>query len=327
MPGTRRAPSNALAAANAGAGASASGLARSVRRARCWFAAALALCACALALAAAPTASEPIAVPKLTAHVVDLTGTLSAPEREALDAKLRAFEAARGSQVAVLVVPSIGSETIEEFAGRVTDEWKLGRKAVDDGVLFVIAKQERRMRIHTGRGVQGTLTDALSKRIISELVAPAFRNGDFAGGIEAGVGAIMKAVEGEALPLPKQEAPHKAHNVFSSDFFWFGLFLMAMVAMALRRMLGRFFGAGLTSGIAGLAAWFIFGSLIFGLGGALVAFLFTLFAPGAMVSGLRPGWGGGFSSGGGGGGGDFGGGGGFSGGGGSFDGGGSSGSW
>jgi len=103
-------------------------------------------------------------------------------------------------------VPTIGDETIEEFAGRVTDEWKLGRKGVDDGVLFAIAMKERRMRIHTGRGVQGTLTDALSKRIISDIVSPRFRNGDFAGGIDAGVDAIMKAIEGEELPLPK-EAP------------------------------------------------------------------------------------------------------------------------
>ena len=148
-------------------------------------------------------------MPKLTAHVVDLTGTLTAREREALDAKLRAFEQAKGSQVAVLLVPSIGSEAIEEFAGRVTDEWKLGRKGVDDGVLFVVAKQERKMRIHTGRGVQGTLTDALSRRIIADIVAPRFRTGDFAGGIEAGVDAIMKAIEGESLPLPAPKAQGK----------------------------------------------------------------------------------------------------------------------
>jgi len=120
--------------------------------------------------AAAPGDATP--VPKLTAHVMDLTGTLTVAERESLDAKLRAFESAKGSQVVILLVPSIGTETIEEFAGRVTDEWKLGRKGVDDGVLFVIAKQEHKLRIHTGRGVQGTLTDALSKRIVSDLVAP-----------------------------------------------------------------------------------------------------------------------------------------------------------
>jgi uncharacterized protein len=119
------------------------------------------------ALAATP-------VPKLATRVTDLAGTLSATQRDALESKLAAFEKQRGSQVAVLIVPTIGDETIEEFAGRVTDEWKLGRKGVDDGVLFAIAMKERRMRIHTGRGVQGTLTDALSKRIISDIVSPRF---------------------------------------------------------------------------------------------------------------------------------------------------------
>src|SRR5258706_14040838 len=148
------------------------------------------------AMLAAPLAApqEPIPVPRLSAHVVDLTGTLTAGEREALDAKLRAFETARGSQVAVLLVPTIGEETIEEFAGRVTDEWKLGRKGVDDGVLLAVAKQQRKIRIHTGRGVQGTLTDALSKRIVSDIIAPHFRSGDFAGGLDAGADAIMKAI-------------------------------------------------------------------------------------------------------------------------------------
>ena len=125
----------------------------------------------AAAFAADPPA-EPIPVPKLTGHVVDLTGTLTAPERERIDAKLRDFEQSRGSQVVVLLVPSIGPEAVEDFATRVTDAWQLGRKGVDDGVLFVIAKQERKMRIHTGRGVQGTLTDVLSKRIVADIVAP-----------------------------------------------------------------------------------------------------------------------------------------------------------
>ena len=169
-----------------------------------------------LACIAVFAAAQDVApVPKLTAHVVDLTGTLSADERAALDAKLAAFEQAKGSQVAVLLVPTIGTESIEEFAGRVTDTWQLGRKGVDDGVLFVVAKQERRMRIHTGRGVQGTLTDALSKRIIADVVAPRFRTGDFAGGIDAGADAIMKAVEGEELPLPAKKAGGKVDVVSS----------------------------------------------------------------------------------------------------------------
>jgi uncharacterized protein len=276
-------------------------------------------------------AADTVPVPKLTAHVIDLTGTFTAGEREALEAKLRAFEGARGSQVAVLMVPTIGTETIEEFAGRVTDEWKLGRKGVDDGVLFVVAKEQRKMRIHTGRGVQGTLTDALSKRIVSDIVAPHFRNGDFAGGIDAGVDAILKAVEGEALALPEPNAPRKVDALSSySNLFMLGLFLVPVVGMVLRGVFGRFFGAGITSGIAGFAVWLIIGSLAVGVIAALIAFLFTLFTGSGIGRGVnRGGWGGGYVPGGwGGGGGGFGGGGGgFSGGGGGFDGGGASGGW
>ena len=275
-----------------------------------------------------------IPVPKLTARVIDQTGSLTSSERAALEAKLKAFEDAHGSQIAVLLVPSIGTEAIEEFAGRVTDEWKLGRKGVDDGVLLVVAKQERKLRIQTGRGVQGTLTDALSKRIVSDIIAPHFRNGDFAGGIDAGVDAIMKAIEGEQLPLPEAK-PHggKVDAVSSySDFLWIAFFLVPVVGMVLRGMLGRFFGASATSGLTGLAAWLVFGSLAFGIVAGIGAFLFTLFVGSGLGRGVnRGGWGGGwpggFGGGGFGGGGFSGGGGGFSGGGGSFDGGGASGSW
>jgi uncharacterized protein len=282
--------------------------------------------AAALAAVAAFAATP---VPKLATRVTDLAGTLTAPQRDALEAKLAAFEKQRGSQVAVLIVPTIGDETIEEFAGRVTDEWQLGRKGIDDGVLFAIAMKERRMRIHTGRGVQGTLTDALSKRIISEIVTPRFRNGDFAGGIDAGVDAIMKAVEGEALQLPKE--PQSRGKVDSKSSFGdlaiFALFAIPMVGMVLRSMFGRFFGATITSGITGVAAWLILGSLVIGIVTALFAFVFTLFTGtgigrsvgrGGYIPGV--GWGGGSWGGGGGGGG-------FSGGGGGFDGGGASGSW
>jgi uncharacterized protein len=284
--------------------------------------------AAALLAAVGISAAAPIAVPKLSAHVVDLTGTLTAGERDSIDASLRAFEQSRGSQVAVLLVPSIGDESIEEFAGRVTDEWKLGRKGVDDGVLFVIAKQERRMRIHTGRGVQGTLTDALSKRIVSDIVSPRFRNGDFAGGIEAGCDAIMKAIEGEALPLPDHRPTRKVGAMSSySDFLWMGFILVPILAMILRGVAGRFLGGALTSGITGGAAWLLFGSIAFGVAAAILAFVFALFAGSSVARGARS-WGGfpgGFTGGGFGGGG--GGGGGFSGGGGGFDGGGASGNW
>jgi uncharacterized protein len=285
----------------------------------------------ALLLAFAALADTP--VPKLTARVVDQTGSLTAAERDTLEAKLRAFEEKRGSQVAVLLVPSIGTETIEEFAGRVTDEWKLGRKGVDDGVLLVVAQQERKIRIHTGRGVQGTLTDALSRRIVSDIVAPRFRNGDFAGGIDAGVDAIMKAIEGEELPLPKAKPAGGKVDTISSfgNFLVFGFFLVPVVGMVLRGIFGRFFGATATSGLTGFAAWMVFGSLAVGVFAAFIAFLFTLFTGSGLGRGMRGGgfipggWGGGSWGGGGGFGG--GGGGGFSGGGGGFDGGGASGSW
>jgi uncharacterized protein len=286
-----------------------------------------AILAVALPALGATAPGDATPVPKLTAHVMDLTGTLTVTERESLDAKLRAFESAKGSQVVILLVPSIGAETIEEFAGRVTDEWKLGRKGVDDGVLFVIAKQEHKLRIHTGRGVQGTLTDALSKRIVSDLVAPHFRNGDFAGGLDAGAGAIMKAIEGEELALPAARSQRSVDSSPShSNLLIFFLFLVPVVGMVMRGIAGRFFGATLTSGVAGIAAWFILGSLAIGVVAAVIAFLFTLFSGSGIGSGLaRGGWGGGGFSGGGGG--FSGGGGGFSGGGGGFDGGGSSGSW
>jgi uncharacterized protein len=273
------------------------------------------------------------AVPKLAARVTDLAGTLTAPQRDALEKKLADFETRRGSQVAVLIVPSLGEETIEDFAGRVTDEWKLGRKGVDDGVLFVIAMKERRMRVHTGRGVQGTLTDALAKRIVSDLVTPHFRNGDFAGGIDAGVDAIMKAIEGESLPLPTRSSHGKVETQSSfGDLAMFAFIGVPILGMVLRSMFGRFMGATATSGLTGIAAWFLLGSLAIGVVAAVIAFIFTLIVgAGAGRSVGRGGWGGyvpgGFGGGSWGGGGFGGGGGGFSGGGGGFDGGGSSGSW
>ncbi len=280
----------------------------------------------ASAFAATPT--DPIPVPKLTARVTDLTGSLTAPERDSIEAKLADFEAKKGSQVAILLVPSIGPETIEEFAGRVTDEWKLGRKGVDDGALLVVAKQERKIRIQTGRGTQGTLTDALSKRIVSDIVAPRFRSGDFAGGVEAGADAIMKAIEGESLPAPSPKSQRKVDTVSSySDFLFLGFFLVPVVGMFLRGVLGRFLGASATSGITGVAAWVVLGSLGVGILAAVVAFVITLFTGGGMARGVtRGGWGG-YIPGGFGGGGGGGGGGGFSGGGGGFDGGGASGGW
>lgn len=282
------------------------------------------------AFAQAPAGEVP--VPKLATRVTDQTGTLTPADRERIEEKLRAFEAAKGSQVAVLLVPTIGSEVIEDFTGRVADAWQLGRKGVDDGVLFVVAMQERKMRIHTGRGVQGSLTDAASKRIVAELVAPRFRSGDFAGGVDAGVDAILRAIEGEALPEPaRRSASPRVDSVSSyGNFLFLGFFLVPVVASILRGMFGRLLGAGATSGLTGMAGWLVFGSIAFGIVAAVLAFIITLFSGGGFSrSARRGGWGGGYIPGGGwgGGGGSWGGGGGFSGGGGGFDGGGASGSW
>lgn len=284
-----------------------------------------------LALAAfAAVAADTIPVPKLTGRVVDLSATLDRSQQQAIAAKLAAFEQAKGSQVAVLLVPTIGTETIEEFATRVTDEWKLGRAGVDDGVLFVVAKQERRMRIQTGRGVQGVLTDALSRRIVAERVSPRFRAGDFAGGINDGVDAIIKAIEGESLPAPAQAAPRAKASSGSSieNFFWLAFMVVPVAGAILRSLLGRFLGASLTSGVTGLAAWLIFGSLAIGAVAAVIAFVAVLFMGTNVLSARRGGgWTSGGSWGGGGGWSSGGGGGGFSGGGGGFDGGGASGGW
>lgn len=290
---------------------------------------ALAGAAAALLVALAAIAQDAVSVPKLVTRVTDQTGTLSVAQRDALEARLRAFEEAKGSQVAVLLVPTLGGEEIEEFAGRVADTWQLGRKGVDDGVLFVVSLQERRMRIHTGRGVQGTLTDALSKRIVSEIVAPHFRAGDLPGGIVAGVDAILKAIEGEGLPAPSRKPSSVVHGGISDygNFLVVGFFLVPVLAMVLRGIFGRFLGAGVTSGLTGAAAWIVFGSIAFGVVAAFLAFALTLFSgSGFARSAGRGGWGGYIPSGGGGWGGG-GGGGGFSGGGGGFDGGGASGGW
>src|SRR5687767_4136324 len=233
-----------------------------MRRARGLLAAAVVLLA---ALDAA--AQDIVPVPKLVTRVTDQTGTLSDAQRQSLEERLRAFEASKGSQVAVLLVPTVGTEVIEDFAGRVADSWQLGRKGVDDGVLFVVAMKERRMRIHTGRGIQGSLTDAASKRIVSEIVSPRFRAGDFPGGVQAGVEAIIKAIEGEELPAPTQaRAPGQPVDSFSSyaNFLMLGFFLVPVVAMVLRSMFGRLLGAGATSGLTGFAAWLVFGSLALG---------------------------------------------------------------
>ena len=163
----------------------------------------LALCA-ALCLAAPSGAQSLAAPPTLQDRVTDLTGTLTVAEQAQIGQELEAFEQRKGAQLAVLVVASTAPESIEQYGIRVVEAWKLGREASDDGVLLLVAKDDRTLRIEVGHGLEGALTDATSRRIIDEIIVPLFRQGDYAGGIRAGLQQVMKVVEGEPLPPPQR---------------------------------------------------------------------------------------------------------------------------
>jgi uncharacterized protein len=267
-----------------------------------------------------------IAVPPLQSRVTDLTGTLTGQQRSALEQTLAEFESRKGAQIAVLIVPTTQPETIDEYAVRVEEAWKLGRKGVDDSVLVLISKQDRKLRLEVGYGLEGALPDAAARRIIEDEITPRFKQGDFYGGIRAGVDRVMRTVEGEPLPRPHQSAlPFRIHE----DWLLPALIAVFVARGVLNLLFGRFFGSALTGGLAGLLAWVIVGSMIAVVFVGFAAFLFGLLGglrPGIGYGGFGGGFGGGGFGGGGFGGGGFGGGG-FSGGGGSSGGGGASGSW
>lgn len=253
-----------------------------------------------------------VAIPALTAHVTDVTGTLASEQKSTLEQSLAEFEAKKGSQIAVLIVDSTAPEEIEQYSLRVVEQWKLGRKKVDDGALLIVAKKDRVMRIEVGYGLEGSLSDAVSKRIISEVITPQFKQGDFYGGISAGVNSMMDVVSGEPLPEPVRGSGNAGLGRNLPVMF------IAVLALGgvLRSVLGRFPGAIVTGGITGIIAWFVMGALSFSLFAGLFALMVTLFSGGmrGMGRGVYGGSGG------------FGGGG-FSGGGGGFGGGGASGRW
>ncbi len=259
-------------------------------------------------------------VPPLSGAIVDRTGTLSAAELRSIDAELSAFSARRGSQIAVLIVPSTQPESIEQFSIRVADAWKIGRKTLDDGVILVIAKDERTLRLEVGYGLEGPIPDLIAKRVINETITPHFRNGDFAGGIRAGTATLMKLIEGEKLP-PPASVPSQSGAMAISDLLVPLIFAVGIGSM-LMKFFGKLTGAGMAGTGFGLIAGWMLGSFLLGLLAAALAFVISLISGasgGAFHSGGR---GGGFGSGGFGGGG-----GGFSGGGGGFGGGGASGRW
>lgn len=254
-----------------------------------------------------------VPVPELSRRVTDLTATLSAGQIAALENRLAAFEAKTGSQIAVLIVPTTRPEDIAQFGIRVADAWKIGREKVDDGLILLVAKDDRALRIEVGYGLEGAIPDAVAKRVVAETIAPHFQADDFAGGIDAGVTQLMKLIEGEALPAPAAQAPG------APDEGVFGLLVVGGVIAGF--VLSRLMNRSAAAGVAALGSGAI-GALLVGLSPLLLFAALFVFA--AVAGGFRGGGGGGWSSGGGG----FGrGGGGFRGGGGGFGGGGASGSW
>jgi uncharacterized protein len=291
----------------------------------------------ALLICWAVAAFADVAVPPLTGRVVDQTGTLSSGDIASLTQTLKNLELRKGSQVAVLIVPTTQPETIEQFSIRVAEAWKIGRKKVDDGALLVVAKDDRKLRIEVGYGLEGALTDVTTKRIIDEIITPKFRSGDFAGGISAGVERIIGVIDGEPLPAPPQRQQQQQQQ--SSDLTWllnplnpFTIIAILVLGGAMRSVFGRLFGSLTTGGLIALVAWLVFGSVIVSALAGIVASVFTMFSDGITAPtpagrGRGGGWiggGGGSWSGGGSSSSDSGS---FSGGGGSFGGGGASGSW
>ncbi len=280
---------------------------------RAWFLAFLLICLSFVS----PWAQAQIAVPVLSGQVVDQTGTLSADQISRLSQSLAAFEQRKGSQIAVLIVASTSPETIEQYAMRVAEQWKLGRKKVDDGALLVIAKTDRTLRIEVGYGLEGVLNDAVSKRIIDETIVPKFRQQDFASGIAMGAAQIMSVVDGEPLPAPSTDTG-AAQDLSDSQIGALGALLL--VSLVARGILGALFGALITGGLTvGIAWWLTGGVLGMALMAGAAAFLITLVGVLNILSAVASGRGGGGTGGGRSGG--------FSGGGGGFGGSGASGRW
>lgn len=286
---------------------------RVVRRIRAdaWLAPALAFLLCTPLMALAL-----VAVPAPAGHVTDQTGTLMSEEKAKLEQTLSAFEARKGTQLVVLMVATTAPQAIEQYALRVAEQWKPVRKKVDDGVILLVAKEDRTMRIEVGYGLEGALSDVVSKRIISETILPRFKQGDFYGGVQAGTEQIMQVVDGE--PLAPPAVIERGANGRLSQLVPFLFIATLGVGGVLRGMFGKVGGSLITGvAVAGLA-WLMIGTLLYAVLAGMASLFLTLIGAGSLMHGL-----GAYSSGGRGGSG----GGGFRGGGGGFGGGGASGRW
>lgn len=218
-----------------------------------------------------------VAVPALTARVTDTTNTLTDEQKTRLEQTLKDFEAQKGAQIAVLIVPTTQPETIEQYSIRVVEQWKLGRKNVDDGALLIVAKNDRQLRIEVGYGLEGALTDATSNRIIDDTIVPRFKEGDFYGGIAAGVDSMMRVVRGEPLPAP----PEGRRGSGGSGALLPVLFVLTVVAGGiLRAVFGRLPGAMVTGSLIGLLAWLLSGAVLIAVVAGAIALMFTLLGSG-----------------------------------------------
>ncbi len=305
---------------------------------------ALLLCALLLGLVlGAARGQDVLPVPALSARVLDQTGTLSPSQAQALEAKLAAFEAQAGPQIVVLMVPTTQPEDIAAFAQRVGDAWKIGRREAGDGLLIVVAKNDRRVNIQTAKALEGAVPDLAARQIIDSAVRPAFRADDYAGGLNAAVDQLMARIKGENLPAPQQRQRPQGSpfgGLQPMELLIFAFVALPVVAGVTRRIFGKGLGSLASGGATGVVAWLVTSSLLVAGVGAVIGLLFGLFAGasnvlrsrgrrgdpwggalgGAIGGGLGGGLGGGWSGGGGGGG--F-----SSGGGGDFGGGGASGDW
>lgn len=262
------------------------------------------------------------AVPALSAHVVDSTGTLNAQQARQLEDKLSTFEQAGGAQVVLLLVPTTQPEDIVSYANRVANTWKIGRKEIGDGLLLIVAKNDRQVRIEIAKALEGAIPDLAARQIIDQAITPRFKQGDFAAGLNAGVDQIMARIKGEALPAPEARPSGKRSGFDWTDLAIFIFIAVPLVGRFTHQLLGSKVGSVATGGVVGVIAMLLTSSLLIAGLAALAALIFTLFSGITQRLG-HSGWGaGGWGAGGGFGGGGF-----SSGGGGDFGGGGASGSW
>jgi uncharacterized protein len=232
----------------------------------------------ALTLCWAFAAMADVAVPPLTGRVVDKTATLSSGDIASLDQTLKNFEARKGSQVAVLIVPTTQPETIEQYSLRAAETWKIGRKKIDDGALLVVAKNDHKLRIEVGYGLEGALTDVTSRRIIDEVIVPHFKSGEFAGGISDGITKMIGVIDGERLPAPAPEASHGPGPDWDAvgSFLPVALFGSLFVGNFMRMLFGSLLGSVVAGGVVAVISWLAVGSLIASLGLGFLAFLIVL---------------------------------------------------